>query len=73
MHVDSDRLLFMFDEGILMFDEGILIFCKSDSFYIPSVKTPNMAANPLKKSDIRREMTEVRAFRPFFQRFSWTL
>ena len=41
-HVDPDRLLFMFDERIL-------IFLKSDSFYLPSVKTPKMAANPLKK------------------------
>ena len=42
MHVDPDRLLFMFDERIL-------IFLKSDSFYLPSVKTPKMAANPLNK------------------------
>ena len=42
MHVDPDRLLFMFDERML-------IFLKSDSFYLPSVKTPKMAANPLKK------------------------
>ena len=45
MHVDPDRLLFMFDERIL-------IFLKSDSFYLPSVKTPKMAANPLKKTEI---------------------
>ena len=52
-----------------MFDERILIFFeKSDSFYLPSVKTPEMAANPLKKTEIRCYMTEVSAFRPFFQR-----
>ena len=66
MHVDPDRLLFMFDERIL-------IFLKSDSFYLPSVKTPIMAANPLKKTEIRRYATEVPAFRPFFQRYGWTL
>ena len=66
MHVDPDRLLFMFDERIQ-------IFLKSDSFYLPSVKTPKMAANPLKKTEIRRCMTEVPAFRPFFQRYGWTL
>ena len=66
MHVDPDRLLFMFDERIL-------ISLKSDSFYLPSVKTPNMAANPLKKTEIRRYTTEVPAFRPFFQRYGWTL
>ena len=66
MHVDPDRLLFMFDERIL-------IFLKSDSFYLPSVKTPKMAANPLKKTKIRRYTTEVPAFRPFFQRYGWTL
>ena len=66
MHVDPDRLLFMFDERIL-------IFLKSDSFYLPSVKTPKMAANPLKKTEIRRYTTEVPAFRPFFQRYGWTL
>ena len=38
------------------------------SFYLPSVKTPKMAANPLKKAEIPREMTEVPAFRAFFQR-----
>ena len=66
MHVDPDRLLFMFDERIL-------IFLKSDSFYLPSVKTPKIAANPLKKTEIRRYTTEVPAFRPFFQRYGWTL
>ena len=66
MHVDPDRLLFMFDERIL-------IFLKSDSFYLPSVKPPKMAANPLKKTEIRRYTTEVPAFRPFFQRYGWTL
>ena len=66
MHIDPDRLLFMFDERIL-------IFLKSDSFYLPSVKTPKMAANPLKKTKIRRYTTEVPAFRPFFQRYGWTL
>ena len=66
MHVDPDRLLFMFDERIL-------IFLKSDSFYLPSVQTPKMAANPLKKTEIRRYTTEVPAFRPFFQRYGWTL
>ena len=66
MHVDLDRLLFMFDERILLF----LI---NDSFYLLSVKTPKMAANPLKKTKILREMTEVPAFRPFFQRYGWTL
>ena len=35
MHVDPDRLLFMFDERILL-------FLKSDSFYLPSVKTQKM-------------------------------
>ena len=58
-HVDLDRLLFMFGERIL-------IFLKSDSFYLPSVKTPKMAANPFKKTEIRRYTTEVPAFRPFF-------
>ena len=66
MHVDPDRLLFMFDERIL-------ILLKSDSFYLPSVKTPKMVANPLKKTEIRRYTTEVPAFRPFFQRCGWTL
>ena len=66
MHVDPDRLLFMFDERIL-------IFLKSDSFYLPSVKTPKMAANPLKTTEIRRYTTEVPVFRPFFQRYGWTL
>ena len=66
MHVDPDRLLFMFDERIL-------ISLKSHSFYLPSVKTPKMAANPLKKTEIRRYTTEVPAFRPFFQRYGWTL
>ena len=66
LHVDPDRLLFMIDERIL-------IFLKSDSFYLPSVKTPKMAANPLKKTEIRRYTTEVPAFRPFFQRYGWTL
>ena len=66
MHVDPDRLHFMFGERIL-------IFLKSDSFYLPSVKTPKMAANPLKKTEIRRYTTEVPAFRPFFQRYGWTL
>ena len=56
-----------------MFDERILIFLKSDSFYLPSVKTPKMAANPLKKTEIRRYTNEVPAFRPFFQRYGWTL
>ena len=55
MHVDPDRLL-------LMVDERILIFLKSGSFYLPSVKTPKMAANPLKKTEIRRYTTEVPAF-----------
>ena len=66
MHVDPDRLLFMFDERIL-------IVLTSDSFYLPSVKTPKMAANPLKKTEIWRYTTEVLAFRPFFQRYGWTL
>ena len=66
MLVDPDRLLFMFDERIF-------IFLKSDSFYLPSVKTRKMAANPLKKTEIRREMTEVPAFRQFFQCYSWAL
>ena len=66
MHVDPDRLLFMFDEHIL-------IFLKIDSFYLPSVKTPKTAANPLKKTEIRRYTTEDPAFRPFFQRYGWTL
>ena len=66
MHVDPDRLLFMFDERIL-------IFLKSDSFYLPSIKTPQMVANPLKKTEILREMTEVLTFRPFFQHYGWTL
>ena len=66
MLVDPDRLLFMFDERIL-------IFLKSDSFYLPSVKTPKMAANPLKKTEIRRYTAEIPAFRPFFQRYGWTL
>ena len=52
MHVDPDRLLFMFDERIL-------IFLKSDSFYLQSVKTPKMAANPLKKTEMRRYTAEV--------------
>ena len=66
MHVDPDRLLFVFDERIL-------IFLKSDSFFLPSVKTPKMATNPLKKTEIRRYTTEVPTFRPFFQRYGWTL
>ena len=66
MHVDPDRLLFMLDELIV-------IFLKSDSYYLPSVKTPKMAANPLKNTKIRCYMTEVLAFRPFFQRYGWTL
>ena len=66
MHVDPDRLLFMFGERIL-------IVLKSDSFYLPSVKTPKMAANPLKKTEIRCYTTEVPTFRPFFQRYGWTL
>ena len=66
MHVDPDRLLFMFDERIL-------IFLKSDSFYLLSVRPPKMAANPLKKTETRRYTTEVPAFRPFFQRYGWTL
>ena len=66
MHVDPDRLLFMFVERIL-------ILLKSDSFYLPSVKTPKMAANLLKKTEIRRYTTEVPAFRPIFQRYGWTL
>ena len=66
MHVDPDRLLFMV--GV-----RILILLKSDSFYLPSVITPKMAANPLKKTEIRRYTTEVPAFRPFFQRYGWTL
>ena len=32
-----------------------------------------MAANPLKKTEIRRYTTEVPAFRPFFQHYGWTL
>ena len=55
MHVDPDRLLFMFDERIL-------IFLKSDGFYLQSVKTPKMAADPAKKTETRCEMTEVPAF-----------
>ena len=43
MHIDLDWLLFKFDERIL-------VFLKSDSFYLPSAKTPKMAANPLKKT-----------------------
>ena len=66
VHVDLDRLLFMFDERIL-------IFLKRDSFYLLSIKTPKMAANPLKKTEIRREMTKVPAFPPFFRRYGWTL
>ena len=66
MHVDPNRLLFMFDERIL-------IFLKSDSFYLPSVKTPKLAANPLKKTVNRHDMTEAPAFRPFYQRYGWTL
>ena len=46
-----------------MFDEHILIFLTSDSFYLPSVKTLKMAANPLKKTEIRRYTTEVPALR----------
>ena len=64
--VDPDRLLFMFDERIV-------VFLKSDSFYLPSVTTPKMAANLLKKTEFRRYTTEVPAFRPFFQRYGWTL
>ena len=66
MHVDSDR-------QILMFDDSIIIFLKSHSFYLLSVKTLKLAANPLKKTKIRREMTQVPAFRPFFKRYGWTL
>ena len=56
MHVDPDRLLFMFDERML-------IFLKSDSFYLPSVNTPKMAANPLKKTEIRSFSTVLPALR----------
>ena len=66
MLVDPDRLLFMFDEHIL-------IFLKSDNFYLTSVKPPKLAANPLKKTEIRRYTTEVPGFRPFLQRYGWTL
>ena len=62
MHVDPDRLLFVFNERIP-------IFLKNGSFYLPCVKPPQMAANPLKKTKIRREVTEVQALRPFFQRY----
>ena len=61
MHVDPDRLLFMFDERIL------------DSFYLPLVKTTKMAVNPLKKTEILCYTTKVPVFRPFFQRYGWTL
>ena len=61
MHVDPDRLPFMFDERIQ-------IFLKSDSFHLPSVKTPKMVENPLEKTEIQHYLTEVPAFRPFFQR-----
>ena len=44
MHVDYDRLLHVF-----MLDERILIYLKSDSFYLPSIKTRKTMANPLKK------------------------
>ena len=57
MHVDPDRPLFIFDERIL-------IFLKSDIFYLPSVKTPKMAANLLKKTEFRRYMTEVSTILP---------
>ena len=66
MHVDPDRLPFMFDERIQ-------IFLKSDSFHLPSVKTPKMVENPLEKTEIQHYLTEVPAFRPFFQRNDWTL
>ena len=42
MHVDPDRLLFMFDERIL-------IFFKSDSFYLRSVKTPKNGGESIEK------------------------
>ena len=66
MHEDPVRLFFMFDERILL-------FLKSDSFYLPSVKTQKMAAIPLKKTETRLEMTKVPAFQPFFQCYVWTL
>ena len=56
-----------------MFDERILILLKSDSFYLPSVKTPKTGGESIKKTGIRREMTGVPVFRPFFQRNGWTL
>ena len=55
MHADPDKLLFMFDERIL-------IFLKNDSFYLPSVKTPKMAANQLKRP-------KFGVIRPKFRRF----
>ena len=42
MHVDPDRLLFMFDERIL-------IFLKSYSFYLPSVKTQKNGGESIEK------------------------
>ena len=66
MHVEPDRIL-------CILDERILIFLKSDSLYLSSAKSPKRAANPLKKTKIRRETTEVPAFRPFFQCYGWTL
>ena len=66
MSEDPDRLLFMFDERIL-------IFLKSNSVNLPSAKTQKMASIPLEKTEIRREMTEVQAFQPFFKCYGWTL
>ena len=61
MHVDPDRLLFMFDERIL-------IFLKRNSFLPTVSQNTKNEANPLKKTEIWCYMTEVPAFRPFFQR-----
>ena len=61
MHVDPDRLLYKSNERILFF------FLKSDSFYHCPPKHKKIVANPLKKTKIRREMTDVPSLRPFFQ------
>ena len=65
LYVDPDKLLFMFYKRIL-------IFLKSDSVYLPSVTTRKMAANPLKKMMIWREIPEDPALGPVFQRYGWT-
>ena len=64
MHVDPDRLLYKSNERILFF-----FLKKSNSFYHCPPKHKKNVANPLKKTKIRREMTDVPSLRPFFERY----